>query len=232
MAYKQKTYRFPNAIEVEQYHTARYGAPGQKRLKKKKPTPEQIERINQYNKEKICRHKLRTHFDIYDYFTTLTYAVDKRPEDMDQAKKDFRRFIGIVRKEYRKRGCELKWIRNIECGTKGAWHVHIVVNRIEGTDQILARAWEHGHVRNELLYERGEFKDLAAYMTKGPKTDKRLKEASYSTSRNLPLQDPEVKIFKRFRKWKEEPKIPKGFYLDKDSVFEGENTVTGYRYRV
>ena len=29
--YKQNRYRFPDAIEVEQYHTGKYGAPGQKR---------------------------------------------------------------------------------------------------------------------------------------------------------------------------------------------------------
>ena len=43
MAYKQKRYVFKNAIEIEEYHTARYGAPGMKRLGKRKPTPEQIE---------------------------------------------------------------------------------------------------------------------------------------------------------------------------------------------
>lgn len=232
MAYKQKKYIFPNAIEIEQYHTAKYGAPGQSRMKKKKPTPEQIEKINQYNREKICRHRLRQHFDVNDYFVTLTYQKDKRPEDMEAAKADFNRFIRVVRKEYRKRGHDLKWIRNIECGSKGAWHVHMVVNRIDAADVIISKAWQHGHPQNKLLYDQGEFKDLAAYMTKTPKTDSRLKEASYSTSRNLPLPDPEVKIFRRFRTWKDMPPIPDGYYLDKDSLHEGENPVTGYKYRI
>ena len=232
MAYKQKKYIFPNAIEIEQYHTAKYGAPGQSRLKKRKPTPEQIEKINQYNKEKICRHKMRQHFDVDDYFTTLTYEKEKRPADMQQAKKQFSEFIRYIRREYRKRGSELKWIRNIECGTKGAWHVHLVINRIPDTDRILAAGWQHGHAKNILLYDKGEFKDLAAYMTKTPKTDPRLKESSYSSSRNLPLPDPEVKIYRRFRTWKEEPPVPEGFYLDKNSLHEGENPVTGYKYRI
>ena len=232
MAYKQKKYIFPNAIEIEQYHTGRYGAPGQSRLKKRKPTPEQIEKINQYNKEKNCRHKLRQHFDVNDYFTTLTYIKDKRPENMAEAKRHFGEFIRYIRREYRKRGEELKWIRNIECGTKGAWHVHMVVNRIQDTDRILAAGWSHGHVKNILLYDRGEFKDLAAYITKTPKTDNRLKESSYSSSRNLPLPDPEVKIYRRFNTWKEEPPIPEGWQLEPDSYFEGENPVTGYRFRV
>ena len=45
MSYKKKIYRFKNAIEIEEYHTARYGAPGQKRIPKRTVTPEQVERI-------------------------------------------------------------------------------------------------------------------------------------------------------------------------------------------
>ena len=232
MAYKKKTYRFRNAIEVEEYHTARYGAPGQRRLKKKKPTPEQIEKINQINKEKNCRHKLRANFDINDYFVTLTYTKDNRPEDMDAAKEDFKKLIRYLRKAYRKRGQELKWIRNIECGTRNAWHVHMVINRIQDTDTILAAGWCHGHILNQLLYQKGEFRELAAYITKTPRNDSRLKEASYSTSRNLPVPEPEEKTYIRFRTWKEEPVIEKGFYMDKDSFYEGENPVTGYPYRI
>ena len=76
MAFTTKTYRFKNAIEREQYHTARYGAPGQKRQKKKKPTPEQMEKINQYNREKTARMKLREHFRENDYFADLTYMKE------------------------------------------------------------------------------------------------------------------------------------------------------------
>ena len=42
MSYMQKKYRYGNKIEVKQYHTARYGAPGQPRQKKSKPTPEAV----------------------------------------------------------------------------------------------------------------------------------------------------------------------------------------------
>ena len=232
MAYKKKIYRFKNAIEVEEYHTGRYGAPGQKRQKREKPTPEQVERINQRNKEKTCRRRLRAHFDVNDYFTDLTYAKNARPPDMDTAKKHFRDFIRIIRKEYRKRGEDLKWIRNIEVGRRDAWHIHIVVNRIADTDIILRKAWRHGRVVNELLYEKGEFKDLAAYITKTPQTDSRLRETSYSTSRNLPIPVPEERIYNRWKTWSAEPRVQKGFYLDRESCHEGINPITGYRYRV
>ena len=219
------------AIEVVEYYTARYGAPGQIRQKRKKPTPEQIERNNQRQKEKQCRRKLRMHFDIGDYFTTLTYERENRPEDMEQAKAHFREFMRTVRREYKKRGAAVKWIRNIEVGTKNAWHIHMVINRIPDTDIILRQAWRHGRVVSQLLHEKGEFKALAAYITKTEKTDNRLREANYSTSRNIPIPEPKETTYRRWKTWKAEPKIPEGFYLDKESVFEGINPVTGYKCR-
>lgn len=225
MPYKKKTYRFRNAIEIEMYHDGRYGAPGQGRQKRQKPTPEQVEKKNQRNKENKCRRKLREHFRENDYYVTLTYAKDARPPDMKTAKEDFRKAIRQIRRQYT--GKELKWIRNIEVGSHGAWHVHLVINRIPDLDVILQEAWKHGRIHYQLLHERGEFRELAAYMTKTPRTDSRLKEANYSTSRNLPVPDPEVKIIGS-RTWKKKPAIPDGWYLDKDSFWEGINPVTGY----
>ena len=229
MAFEAKRYYLRNAIEVEEYHSGRYGAPGQKRAPKKKPTPERIEKINQRNKEKLARRKLRQHFDVNDYFTDLTYRREARPPTMKEAKEDFDKFIRKVRTEYRKRGYELKWIRNIEVGTKNAWHIHLVINRIPDTDVILARAWPHGRVSNQLIYEKGEFRELAAYITKTPKTDPRLRESSYSTSRNLPVPEPKKKTYLTWKTWGK-VRIPKGWYLDKESFYEGVNEA-GYKYR-
>ena len=231
MAYKQKRYILRNVIEVEEYHTARYGAPGQPRQKRRKPTPEQTEKINQRNKEKLCRRKLRQHFEINDYFTTLTYSKENRPSDMSEAKKHFRTFMRIVREEYKKRGATAKWIRNIEVGTKNAWHIHMTINRIPDTDIILRQAWTYGKIISQLLYERGNFERLAAYITKTPQTDTRLRESSYSASRNLPVPKPKEKVYVRWQTWKEKPQIPKGYYLDKNTIHEGINPVTGYKYR-
>lgn len=228
--YGKNIYRFINAVEVREFHSAKYGAPGMGRVKKQKPTPEQMEKINQSNRERKARHKLRTYFDIHDYFVDLTYRKDARPPDMRTAKKHFSHFIRRVRAEYRKRGEPLFWMRNVEVGTKGAWHIHLIINRIPDTDIILDEAWEHGIVQYESMKKKGEFRQLASYITKTPRTEPRLKEADYSCSRNMPLPPPEKKVISRWAVWKE-IKIPKGFYLDKDSIHEGINPVTGYPYR-
>ena len=231
MAYIKKEWRFKNAIEVELFHSGKYGAPGQKRAKKSKPTPEQIEKRNQYNREKIARHKLREHFHVSDYFVTLTYQKEKRPQNMEECKADFAKFIRKIRTGYRKKGKELKWIRNIEVGSRGAWHIHLVVNRIDGTDVMIQEAWQHGKATIELMYAKGEFKRLAAYITKTPRTEKRLVESDYSSSRNLPVREPIIKRYLYYRTWKD-IKIPDGYVLDEESVHEGINPFTGYQYRI
>lgn len=228
--FKQKVYRFKNVIEVEEYHNGRYGAPGQARQKKRKATKEQMKKRNQFNKEKRARHRLREHFKKNDYFSCLTYKKEERPPDMGTAKQQFKKCMNKVRKEYRKRGHELKYLRNIEVGTKGGWHIHLVINRIPDTDIILKESWEYGKVVNQLLYEKGDFTELAGYITKTPDTDPRLKETDYRTSKNLPLPEPEEKVIKR-GSLENEPRPRKGFYLDKESYHEGINPVTGYKYR-
>ena len=230
MSYMCKRMRFRNAIEVYEYHTAKYGAPGQERQEKKKATPEQMAKRNRYNRERLARWKLRNNFDVDDYFTRLSYEKDKRPESMEEAKEDWKAFLQILRREYKKRGAELKWMRNIEVGTRGAWHIHIIVNRIPDTDVILAKAWKHGQIQNQLLYQKGEFEKLANYITKTPETDKRLREANYSASRNLPVPEPEKKVYKHWKTWGK-VRVPKGWEVEKYSLHEGVNDLTGYQYR-
>lgn len=230
MSYMGVRMKFLNAIEVYEYYKMKYGAPGQKREEKKKPTAEQMETINRLNRERIARWKLREHFDVNDYFVRLSYKKEKRPVSMEAAKEDFKKFIRKLRGEYQRRGYELKWMRNIEVGTRGAWHIHVVMNRIPEADVLIRKAWEHGSVWFQLLYEKGEFSELAKYITKTPKTDKRLKDSSYSSSRNLPLREPKRREYEHWEKWGK-ARIPKGWYLEPDSLKEGENPVTGHCYR-
>ena len=210
MSYTKNIYEFENAIEVEERHTYKYRSPGMKREKKKKLTPLQMQEVNRKNKEKICRRRLRKYFKENDYFVCLTYKREERPTDMTEAKKDFSEAMRVIRREYRKAGYEVRWIRNIEVGSKNGWHVHLVINRIPDTDLILRKAWKKGKVICQLTYEKGEFKNLASYLTKTPETDKRLKETSYSTSRNLPLPEPKKKTYVRWKTWNK-IRIPKGY---------------------
>lgn len=243
MSTKRNTYRFKggNVVDVEEYHDGKYGAPGVKRQKKKKPTKEQMQLINSQNKAKRARHRMLEYFNTGDCFATWTYEEEKRPPDMVTALKHFQKAMRYVRKEYKKRGYEVFWIRNIERGTKGAWHIHLVVNEIGDTASILKKAWEHGGLyateikKSKKIYDE-DFTKLSNYMTKDENTREKkedgtlakpkLKEANYNTSRNMPLPEPKKDKLVR---WKEEPKPKKGYYIAK--IHEGINPVTGFKYR-
>lgn len=223
---------FRDSIEIYEYLDGRYGAPGEKRKKKKEITPEQIKKRNQWNRERTARHKLKTWFHENDYLMLLTYRRDARPPNMKAAKEDFGKAVRKIRSAYKKKGCELRWMRNIEVGPKGGWHIHLVINRIPDTDLIVKKAWIHGRVTFKHLYEEGGFAKLAGYITKTPETANRygenLVETSYSASKNLPVKGPKEKKLVR---WPKKPREKKGYYLDKTSCYEGINPATGYRYR-
>lgn len=237
---KKYTFRDGDIIDVKEYHDGRYGAPGKRRAKKEKPTREQVRAVNQRKKTERCRQRLLVYFDYGDCFATLTYRAGERPAGMKAALKDFSDAMRRIRREYAKRGYKATWIRNIERGTKGAWHIHLVIKEIGETASILQRAWTKGGVwsvaiKNSKFHDE-DFSLLAAYLTKneytvGTKADgspakPRIREASYGTSRNMPLPEPKID---RLVRWKKEPKPKKGYYMA--GMHEGINPVTGYRYR-
>lgn len=242
MATKRKTTRLRrgNVLIVEEYHDGRYGAPGMPRQKKKKPTKEDMQRVNAMNKARLCQCRMIQYFIPGDYFATMTYEVNKRPQDMETAMRHWTDLRKHITREYRKRGVPLFWIKNIERGTKGAWHIHLVITQIPDTARILEEAWPYGGVYitriKKSKYYSEDFAELAAYMTKGAYTREkkadgteaapRIKEASYSTSRNMPLPEPRKKKMVR---WPKEVKAKKGYYIAR--IYEGINPKTEYKYR-
>lgn len=242
MATKRKTYLFKKGdiIDVEEFHDGNYGAPGMSRTKKKKPTEEQIRAVNAMNKARRARHRMLEYFNFGDCFATWKYGIQNRPSNMCEALKHFQKAMRYVRKEYKKRGRELFWIRNIERGTKGAWHIHLVVNEIGGTLSILEAAWEYGTTwgsairKNDKIYDE-DFTKLSNYITKDEHTREikengefakpKIKEANYNTSRNMPLRDPKVDKLVR---WKKDVKPKKGYYIA--NMHEGISPL-GFKYR-
>lgn len=242
MAIKRKEYRFRKGdiLDIEEYHDGKYGDPGGKRLKRRKATPEDMIRVNKWNKEKRCRQRLLCYFSPGDLLLTWTYRVEERPPDMESALKDFQVALRKVRREYKKRGESLFWIRNIERGTKGAWHIHLIVNEIGDSASIMEKAWTKGgtwltEIKKSKFYDE-DFTSLASYITKdehsvetkadGTPGKPRLREASYNTSKNMPLPEPHVDKLVR---WKKEVKPKKGYYIAR--IWEGINPKTGYKYR-
>ena len=229
--YWRKTYRTPMGRVVKEYHNGRAAPPpGSHRSERKKPTSEEKARLNRKAKEERIQLLLMNNFREGDYYITLTYRKERRPEGMKEAKKDLTAAIRALRREYKKAGEPLRWMANIEKGSRGGWHIHLALNRIMDTDLMVRRVWEHdrGGAHMDLMYEEGGFRQLAGYFAKDQ--DDGAAENSYSHSRNLVMPKEEKKEIKRPKTWKDEIRPPAGFRLDKSSVEEGY-TRSGHPYR-
>ena len=195
------------------YPEARYGRPGEPREKRKKATPEQVAAQNARNLEKRIWRYLKQNFRKGDYWLTLTYRKDERPADMDTVKGHVRRFLSRLRYAYKRMEKECRYMYSIELGSRGGVHIHMCLNALEGILKKMQDLWGYGHVNITLIYDEGNLKKLAAYLSKAN---------VYNRSRNL--------VFPRIRKKKlsgsrlpRDPKAYKGFYVEKESVEEGIN---------
>ena len=233
---EQRSYIFATSIEVERVYRGNGGGRGKKRIKRKKPTEEQIASQNQYNREKKLRRIIKENFTEDDYWVLLTYSKGYRTTTK-AAKKDFGKFARILRREYRKRGYELKWIVRTEVGKRGAAHHHLLVNRIPDGDVLIKNIWRKitgaGFPSFKHTHEEGGFKGLAWYLTKPPdeKAEEEGKaERNYSRSRNLIIPEPVIErvLAKEMRTY---PVPLPGYFIDPDSVTMGINPLTGQEYQ-
>ena len=140
MAYKRKTYDCGVCKDIEYTWNGNYGAKGESRAPRKKPSPEQIEKQNQRNKETRVRRKMLLNFKEGDYWCTLKYKKGYRPSTK-QVLKDFKNFRTRLGNRYRSRGQPLKYIYRIEIGKQGGVHIHFLINDIGGTDKLVATEW-------------------------------------------------------------------------------------------
>lgn len=232
MYYKETT-KAGKTIEVYKYFRKRDRKGG--RGIKTKPTAEEMEKINQYNAERKLRLKINANFREDDLFITLTYRREERPTP-EEAKKQIKKFLDNLRKEYKKAGSELKYINVTEYKNK-AIHHHVLINHIaeEDAGKIVRTLWRFGRPDFKYLDDTGQYKDLAEYLIK--ETSQTFKENDgghkqrYSCSRNLITPEPKTEIIKRATKWSNNPKSVKGYYIDADTIYNGLDAFTGLEYQ-
>lgn len=234
MPYIRIEYICGDVIEVEKIHTGRYGAPGQKRQKKKKPTREEVAKQNELNAIKKLRRKMNCNFGIGDYHMTLTYKKELRP-DPEGVRKIISQFLKKLRALYRKHEAELKYIMTTEYKSK-AIHHHLVINGADtwNVPAEIQKIWKYGRPKFTTLDDTGNYGQLAEYFVKETGSSFREPDnpnkSRYTCSRNLkePIVRKKVLLGKS---WREEPRPKEGWYIDKNSFYEGVNPVTGYRYQ-
>lgn len=227
----RRKYKMKNSIEVCEFISAK--CPGANRIRrpKEKPSSERIKKNNQRRKQRKAGRMVEEYFNEDDLVCTLTFRTEQRPEDMKAAKQMFKDFANYIRKEYRKRYYELFWMRNIEVGPKNGWHIHVILNRIEGAEFLIKDYWrQYGGVYFEYLQDkRDQGKDIGEYIAKSPITCERIADASWSHSRNIQEVKGEDTVITGHA-MTDKPRVPAGYYLDKDSVYDGFNE-DGYPFR-
>lgn len=233
MGYFKTTVEAGKTIEVTKSYTKRIGL--KIRTKRGTPTPEEMEKVNQINAERTLRLKINANFEEDDLFITLTYKKEERPTPA-MAKRNIKKLLEGLKKEFKKLGEELKYINVTEYKNK-AIHHHLLINHIGGADvsKMVRKLWQFGRPDFKYLDDTGQYKDLAAYLIK--ETSKSSKENDggqkqrYSCSRNLVMPVSKTEVIKKAKRWLSDPKPEKGYYIDKDTVYNGIDPFTGRAYQ-
>ena len=232
--YIRDEYRTKGGRLVLEYHSPGARPPGQRRGERRKPTTEEMQRNNQMARTRKAKLLIMENFSPGDYHTILTFSPGSRPGDEAECKRLFRNFRDRMKRAFKAAGYELKWVANIERGSRGAWHIHLIINRIPGTDLLLDKHWPYGRPRNIVIRDAAGMVPLAAYVSKestvkdpdGSET----KIKGFSHSRNLRIPRGKKKVLKRWETWKKDVRIPKGYELLKGSLEEWTGQ-DGYPHR-
>ncbi|MFR3232816.1 MAG: hypothetical protein ACLTPL_14355 [Anaerostipes caccae] len=225
MPYIESVVKAGKTIEIQRYYSPRVHPKGCRREKRKKKTKESQHKVNIRKAIDKLRWTLNANFQGGDMHIRLSYAGIK--PSLEEMKEHKRQFLRRMRREYRNRGKEFKFIHVFEIGKRGARHHHLVINSIESA--IIRKCWEHGSVYTSILDDSGQYGDLASYLIKEI-TEKRVEmQRRYSPSRNLVIPEPKKRIIMERKYFREKPKAKEGFYVDKTSIFSGF-TDAGYQF--
>lgn len=162
-----------------------------------------------------------------DVFVTLTSGQD---DDEAEARRKRRRFLEAMRKYWRGKGQELKYI--IVTEKQARWHHHIIMQNTPL--EVIRDCWEKiggGRVMVSPLDPFDDYQGLAEYLVgpekphkpgrdQTPKAPRRKGQQRYSCSRNLREPEIEVKELKRIPKG--EPRPPKGYIVKEWNLWADE----------
>jgi hypothetical protein len=242
MSYNKKIWYFSNSAEIEYTEARNYGAEGLPRAEKANVTPAQMQRQNQWQKQRNTRRLIKANFKNGDVFCTLKYSVSPSVQDV---KRDFTNFIRVLKRKYKKKSCELKYIYRVEISDNDGIHIHFLCNALqENMHDLLHDAWGRSVYLEYIREQEADFRALANYITKKPNDAQEILLKNYSakerkillsvnSSRNLvrPVPAKEKCSYERLQHMLANgiETIP-GYYIDEDSVHMGYNYYTGAPY--
>lgn len=207
-----------------------------KREKVGNKTPEAVKKYNQIVREREITRIANANFRKGDWYITLKYAKEERPT-VEGARKHKSQFLRVLRELFYREGKKIKYIFTTEIGERGGIHHHMLLcyaDILKVQDLWKKVTKGSGNLHFELTYGM-DLSNLAKYfvgercssMTKGENT----KEKRYSCSQGLKRPTPSKPKWIEATSWREEPVAIKGYYIDKNSLYEGVNPVTGRGYQ-
>lgn len=227
--YLKTVYHAGVTIDVQNTFSRRYG----KKIGRgtnAQATPPAVREYNRKLAERKLTRLINANFGPGDIHLVLTYTPANRPTPAE-AKRRLKNFLKRLRRYYKSRGRELKYIAATAYGTKGAIHHHLVINTMDARD--LRELWPYGGSHAEYLHEDKEYSRLATYIVrqakKGLAEAEQIDEHLWSGSRNLVKPKPEKREVPA-TVWREPPRPRPGYVIDLDSVDAGVSPVTGIPY--
>lgn len=208
----------------------------------RKKSKEEIREANRRQARRDLERLMNANFKPGDWHVVLTYRKEIRPSP-EEARKELENFLARLRRRYRKFGFDLKYIVATEYVSKHIHH-HLVVNNVntgtETTADMVRLLWtkkKDGEIRGNpkfvQLYDTGEYSQLADYLVKETEKSFRREDSAvgqrYSSSRNL-IQPKKTTRDKPNKSWKQDPKPKPGYYIIRDSIYNGIDRM-GYPYQ-
>jgi len=215
-------------VLVSNYSPRGFGGRGKKRQKKAKESPKAMVNYNRHKRAEKLQLLMLLNFDC-GYHITLDYPKDNRPQTYEEAEKNLTRFLHKMSRRIKKYK-KFKYIAITERGKRReALHHHMVIEGDPLLLQEITKVWGN-HIKISQMYEEGAYKDLADYFVKVETKEEQAKGRSkYHRSRNL--KEPTVRTRLVSGGITEDPVIPKGYELVKDSVVNGFNEFVFMRFQ-
>lgn len=217
--------------EIRKFYSSRFHSKGS-RSKKINETPEAAKRENQKVAERNLRRLINTNFKGGDLLLTLDFHK-WQPIDSKEMQSITSTAIRRLKRLYEKEGQILKYIYVKEVGPRGGRHVHMIVNAIDY--EIIQNWWyDLGGVHFQALDHTGQYKKIAAYFIKyaltTERTEGKLIGKRWYASQNLQKPRIRKRIIRTVNEFKSVVKVPRGWYLDKESLSEGVSEITGFTF--
>lgn len=166
MKYRRKLIRYGAQAEVYIYPV--FEKARGRRSKKRKPSRECQQALNNKRRERRLAREIGFNFGKGDIFLTLTYDDQHNPGSYERAEKDIKNYLAKIKREAARSGAVLKYIYVTEKGSiSGRWHHHLIITGCVSY-QTFNDKWGMGYISSSWLRPSPDaYKHLAKYCCKG-----------------------------------------------------------------